>query len=126
MIDTFKTKAFVKTHCKLIIPISSHGEEILHLVWGLYVGHFGELGLLLYISVEISWQKNVGTNVLAQTDFREDVGRQKVVSCQIELLIFVLDISDVVVAHRSCSIRLTVEMSAGFCDVDDGEGIRLI
>lgn len=126
MINTFKTKAFVKTHCKLIIPISSHGEEILHLVWGLYVGHFGELGLLLYISVEISWQKNVGTNVLAQTDFREDVGRQKVVSCQIELLIFVLDISDVVVAHRSCSIRLTVEMSAGFCDVDDGEGIRLI
>jgi len=69
MIDTFETKAFVKTHCKLIIPISSHGEEILHLVWGLYVRHFGELGLFLHISVEISWQKNAGTNVLAQTDF---------------------------------------------------------
>ena len=81
MIDTFETKAFVKTHCKLIIPISSHGEEILHLVWRLYVGHFSELGLLLYIFVEISWQKNVGANVFTQTDFREDVGRQKVVSC---------------------------------------------
>ncbi len=69
MIETFKTKAFVETHCKLIIPISSHGKKILHLLWGLYVGHVSELWLLLYIVVEISWHKNAGTNVLAQTDF---------------------------------------------------------
>ncbi len=126
MIHTFKPKAFVKTHCKLIVPISSHGEKILHLVRGFYVWHFSEHLILLFIFIEISWQNNIRPNILVKTDFWEDVGRQEVVSCQIESLIFVLNITDVVVAHRSSSIRLTVKKSAGFCNVNNGQRIRLI
>jgi len=112
MIWTFVSQAFVETHRELIVTAGKNSFKVLFhfLINVRYL--FAQNNIFV---IEIFRLDSFVSKLVFQTNFSEYNCGQEIICGQIKLLVFVLQISNIVVAHCSRWVRLAIKYHASLC-----------